>query len=180
MDKLRFVRGSGLAAALLCFSPPGASAIVSVQETHQLEYFLSSQAPGIATVKLTSVAPAGTEGTGAFHAAWVMESAPLGNLKRGICARTPARERLVPPWLTGEIHRLRHEVPALPEHVRFTLRTSVLDDRSGTVLDWRAFEAEIPVGRGDAHGTLAANQALREVLGKVAAFCADPGMREIR
>jgi hypothetical protein len=161
-----------LAAVFMGFAQICASAMVNVQETHELEYFAPSEPLARGSVKLISIPPDdGGADTGAFHAVWVLDGAATGDLARGICLRAAARERLLPGWLAREVARLSDDLPARTEQVRFTLRTSVLDVKTGRVLDWREFAAAFPAPRADTYGVIAANRAVRAVLEEISAFC---------
>jgi cholesterol transport system auxiliary component len=59
------------------------------------------------------------------------------------------------------IVRLQHEFQSQPSRVRFTLRATLVDDKTRRVLAWREFEATAPARTEDAYGgVLAANQAV--------------------
>jgi cholesterol transport system auxiliary component len=71
------------------------------------------------------------------------------------------------------IVRLQHEFQSQPSRVRFTLRATLVDDKTRRVLAWREFEATAPARTEDAYGgVLAANQAVQAVLVELSAFCA--------
>jgi cholesterol transport system auxiliary component len=57
--------------------------------------------------------------------------------------------------------------------VRFTLRATLVDDRTRRVLAWREFEALVPAASEDPYGgVLAANQAVQNVLQDLSHFLA--------
>jgi cholesterol transport system auxiliary component len=79
--------------------------------------------------------------------------------------------------LDTEIMRLQHEFLAAPSRVRFALRAYLVDTATRRVLASREFEALAAAPGEDPHGgVVAATQAVRKVLGELAAFCAEAAL----
>lgn len=74
--------------------------------------------------------------------------------------------------LDTEIIRLQQDFGSVPSHVRFTLRAMLIDTATRRVLAWREFDRRVAAPTEDPRGGVdAANQAARQVLGDVVAFC---------
>ena len=61
--------------------------------------------------------------------------------------------------LDTEIVRLQHEFQTQPSQVRFTLRATLVDDRSRCVLAWREFDTVLPAASDDPYGGVTAASA---------------------
>jgi cholesterol transport system auxiliary component len=151
------------AAPTLIINPPHASAgydssrIVYVRETHKLESFAHSRWVDPPSRMLAPLLVAAFESTGAFRAVVLTPSAAAGDLR-----------------LDTEIIRLQHEFQARPSSARFTLRAYLVDSKTRGVLASREFDSVVPSDSDDPHGgVVAANRAVQDVLGKLAAFCAE-------
>ena len=73
-----------------------------------------------------------------------------------------------------DIIRLQQEFQTRPSRVRFTLRATLLDEKTRRVVAWREFDATVPSVTDDPYGgVLAANLAVQSVLKELAAFCAE-------
>jgi cholesterol transport system auxiliary component len=73
--------------------------------------------------------------------------------------------------LDTEIVRLQHEFLSQPSQVRFTLRATLVDDRSRRVLAWREFDTVIPAASDDPYGGIAAaGEAVQTTLQQLAMF----------
>ena len=147
----------------LIINPPHAASgfdsprIIYVREPHKLEYFASSEWIDPPARMLTPLLVAAVEATGAFRAVVLTPSAAAGDLR-----------------LDTEIIRLQHEFQSQPSRVRFTLRAYLIDDKTRRVLAWREFDAEVAAASENPYGgVVAANRAVRTVLGELAAFCAE-------
>jgi len=150
-------------APTLIINPPHAAAgfdsprMIYVRETHKLEYFAHSEWVDPPARMLAPLLVAAVENTGAFRAVVPTPSAAAGDLR-----------------LDTEIIRLQHEFLTRPSRVRFTLRATLVDDRTRRVLAWREFDAAVPAASEDPYGgVVAANRALQTVLENLATFCAE-------
>jgi cholesterol transport system auxiliary component len=154
---------SPLAAPTLIINPPNSTSgfssqrIVYVREAHQLEYYAHSEWIDSPARMLAPLITAVVGNSGAFRAVVTTPSAADGDLR-----------------LDTEIVRLQHELDVSPSRVRFTLRATLVDNKTRAVLAWREFDesvaatSETPYG-----GVLAANQAVQIVLEQLAHFCAE-------
>jgi cholesterol transport system auxiliary component len=150
-------------APTLIVNPPHAAAgfdsrrIIYVRELHKLEYFAHSEWVDTPARMLAPLIVAALENGGAFRAVVLTPSAASGDLR-----------------LDTEIVRLQHEFGAGPSHVRFTLRAYLVEVKTRRVLASREFDASVPASSEDPYGgVLAANRAIQNVLGELAAFCAE-------
>lgn len=74
--------------------------------------------------------------------------------------------------LDTEIIRLQQDFGLRPSQVRFTLRAVLIDTATRRVLAWREFDRRVPALSDDPRaGVAAANQAARQVLDELVAFC---------
>jgi cholesterol transport system auxiliary component len=117
------------------------------------------------------------------HSEWVDPPArmlgPL--LSRAIGASGAYRAVVLAPgaatgdWrLDTEIIRLQQDFQTVPSRVRFTLRATLVEDRTRRVLAWREFDASVPAASEDAPGgVVAANAAVQSVLQQLSRFCAE-------
>jgi len=145
----------------LIVSPPQATAgfdsarIAYVREPYKLEYFAQNRwidppAHMLAPLIVAAIAPGNT-----FHAVVTSPSSASGDFR-----------------LDTEIIRLQHEFTAQPSRVRFTLRASLIDDKTRAVLAAREFEAVATAETADPRGgVVAANGAVQTVLAELSAFC---------
>jgi cholesterol transport system auxiliary component len=130
--------------------------MIYLREAHKLDYFAHSEwvdppARMLGPLLVTAIA-----NSGAFRAVVLTPGAASGDLR-----------------LDTEIIRLQHEFKSLPSRVRFTLRATLVDDRTRRVLAWREFEALVPAASEDPYGgVLAANQAVQNVLQDLSHFLA--------
>jgi cholesterol transport system auxiliary component len=131
--------------------------MIYVRETHKLEYFAHSEWVDPPARMLAPLIAAAVENTGAFRAVVLTPSAAAGDLR-----------------LDTEIIRLQHEFRTRPSRVRFTLRATLVDDRTRRVLAWREFDAAVPAASEDPYGgVVAANRAVQTLLEELAKFCAE-------
>ena len=73
--------------------------------------------------------------------------------------------------LDTEIVRLQHEFLTQPSQVRFTLRATLVEDRSRRVLAWREFDTVLPAPSEDPYGGVtAASAAVQATLQELAMF----------
>lgn len=74
--------------------------------------------------------------------------------------------------LDTEIIRLQQDFGSVPSQVRFTLRAVLIDSTTRRVLAWREFDRRVAAPSEDPRGGVAAaNQAARQVLDELVAFC---------
>ena len=163
------VSASAAAAPTLIVSPPRAAAgfdsqrIIYVRTAHKLDYFSQSEWVDPPARMLGPLLVAALGNTGAFHAVVLTPGAAAGDLR-----------------LDTEIVRLQHEFLNRPSRVRFTLRATLLDDKSRRVLAWREFDGYTDAASEDPYGgVLAANRAVQTELEKLAAFCAETTRRTL-
>ncbi len=147
----------------LMVNPPVAAAgfdsprIIYVRNAHQLQYFAHSEWVDPPARMLGPLVVAAMAHSGAFGAVVLSPGAASGALR-----------------LDTEIIRLQHEFMAQPSRVRFTLRATLVDDKSRRVLAWREFDAYASATSEDAAGGVAAaNRVVQTVLGEMAIFCAE-------
>jgi cholesterol transport system auxiliary component len=158
----RAVPASGLATRTLLINPPHATAgfdstrIVYLREPHKLDYYALSQWVDPPARMLGPLLVAAIEKTGAVRAVVLMPAAAAGDLR-----------------LDTQIIRLQQEFQTQPSRVRFTLRATLLDDRTRQVLAWQEFDAVESSSSEDAYGgVLAANRAVQTVVDQLARFVA--------
>ena len=133
--------------------------IIYLRETHKLEYFAHSEWVDTPARMLTPLLVGAVENSGAFRAVVQAPSSASGNLR-----------------LDTEILQLQQEFAGGTSQVRFVLRAYLVEDASRRIVASREFEALIPAPSADPYGgVVAANQAVRTVLEKLAVFCADVG-----
>lgn len=149
-----------VATLTLIINPPQAAAgfdsqrIIYVREPHKLDYFAHSQWVDPPARMLGPLLLAAIERSGAFRAVVLTPGAAVGDLR-----------------LDTEIIRLQHEFQTQPSQVRFTLRATLVENKTRRVLAGREFEAVAPASSDDPYGgVLAANQAVQTVLENLAQF----------
>jgi cholesterol transport system auxiliary component len=150
-------------ALTLIVNPPFAAAgfdsprIIYVRESHRLEYFAHSEWVDPPARMLGPLLVAAIENTGAFGAVVLTPGAAAGDLR-----------------LDTEIIRLQHDFSSLPSRVRFTLRATLVDDRTRRVLAGREFDGTVAATRDDPYGgVVAANRVVQTVLKDLSFFCAE-------
>lgn len=146
----------------LIITPPRAASgfdsqrIIFVRNDHQLEYFSHSEWVDPPARMLGPLVATAIERTGAFAAVVVTPASAAGDQR-----------------LDTEIVRLQHNFQSQPSRVQFTLRATLVDDKTRQVLAWQEFSDEAaapsdtPLG-----GVTAANQVVQRVLNKLAQFVA--------
>jgi len=149
-----------LTAPTLVVNPPHAAAgfdsphIMYVRAPHRLEHFAHNEWVDPPARMLAPLLRKVIEKTGAFRAVVLMPGAASGELR-----------------LDTEIIRLQHEFQTSPSRVRFTLRATLVDEKTRRVLATREFEAIEPASSEDAYGgVLAANRAVQTVLQDLSQF----------
>lgn len=150
------------ASATLLVTAPRAVAgfdtrnIVYVRQAHEIEAFAYSRWVDTPAQMLAPLIVNAIERTGAFRAALRAPTTAAAELR-----------------LDTELIRLQHEFTVQPSRVRLTLRAVLVETATRRVVGWREFDASVPSASEDPYGgVVAANQAVRELLGELAAFCA--------
>jgi cholesterol transport system auxiliary component len=151
----------------LIINPPRAAAgfdsqrIIYLREAHKLEYFANSEWVDPPARMLGTLLVASLQDTGAFRAVVLAPGTAVGEMR-----------------LETDIIRLQQEFQTSPSRVRFTLRATLLDDKTRRVLAWREFDASVTSPTDDPYGgVVAANGAVQWVLKDLAEFCAEQGRR---
>lgn len=150
-------------APTLILSPPRAAAgfdsprIIYVREPHKLDYFAHSEWIDPPARMLGPLLVAALQNSGTFRAVVLTPGAAAGDLR-----------------LDTEIIRLQHEFLSTPSRLHFTLRATLVDDKTRRVLAWREFDAyEAATSDNPYGGVVAANLAVQTVLGQLSSFCAE-------
>ncbi len=153
-------------APTLIVNPPHAAAgfdsqrILYVRSAQQLEYFAHSEWVETPARMLVPLLVAAAERTAAFSAVVPTPGAAAGDLR-----------------LDTDIIRLLHQFGSGPSTVRFTLRATLVDERTRRVLASREFDTTLPADSDDPYGgVLAASRAVQGVLQQLAAFAADAAL----
>jgi cholesterol transport system auxiliary component len=146
----------------LIINPPHAAAgfdsprIIYLRQPFKLEYFASSEWVDPPARMLGPLLLTALQNSAGFRAVVLTPGAASGDFR-----------------LDTQIVRLQHEFQSQPSQVRFTLRATLVDEKTRQVLAWREFEAVAPASSEDAYGgVLAANDAVKTVLGELSVFCA--------
>ena len=130
--------------------------IIYVRNPYQLEYFAHSEWIDPPARMLGPLLVAAIEQTGAFRAVVLTPGSAAGERR-----------------LDTEIMRLQHNFQTVPSRVQFTLRATLVDDKTRRVLAWREFHAEVPATSDTPEGGVAAaNQAVQSVVAELAQFLA--------
>jgi cholesterol transport system auxiliary component len=150
-------------APTLIINPPHAAAgfdsarIIYLREPHKLEYFAHSEWVDPPAHLLGDLLVAAIEKSGAFRAVVLAPSAAVGDLR-----------------LDTEIMRLQQEFQTRPSRVRFTLRATLVDDKTRRVLARREFDGSMAATSDDTYGgVVAANRAVQAALESLSVFCAE-------
>lgn len=158
------------AAPTLIINAPHAGAgfdsarIIYLREPHKLDYFARSEWVDPPAHMLAELLVAAIQKSGSFAAVVLAPSAAVGDLR-----------------LDTEIIRLQHEFQTRPSRVRFTLRATLLDDKTRRIVAWREFDSSISATSEDAYGgVVAANLAVQAVLESVSGFCTEEALRALR
>lgn len=163
----RPVSSAAATAPTLIISPSRAAAgfdsqrIVYVREPHKLDYFARSEWVDPPARMLGPLMVTEIQNSGAFHAVVLTPGAAAGDLR-----------------LDTEIVRLQHEFLGSPSRVRFTLRATLVNDRTRRVLAWREFDGYAAATSEDPYGGVeAANRIVQTVLEQLSDFCAEAAHR---
>ena len=131
--------------------------MIYVQRAHTLEYFARNEWVDTPARMLAPLLVAAIAESGAFRAVARVPSTATGALR-----------------LDTEVLVLQQEFLAKPSRVRFALRAELVADASREVIASRVFEAEVAASAEAPYaGVVAANLAVRDVLERLAAFCAE-------
>lgn len=151
---------STAAAPTLLVLTPGAAAgfdsqrIIYIRQDHRIEYFAHNEWVDTPSRMLKGLLVESMARSGVFSAVSPGSGAAGGDIR-----------------LDTEIVRLQHEFQAQPSQVRFTLRATLVEDRSRRVLAWREFDTVVPARSDDPYGGVtAANEAVQATLQQLAAF----------
>jgi cholesterol transport system auxiliary component len=129
--------------------------IVYVREAHRLEPYADNQWIDTPPRMLGPLIAGSLSRTGVFGAVLAAPSPAIGQWE-----------------LDTEIVRLQHELAG--SRVRFTLRATLVDKPTRTVVMTREFDASAPTSSANPAGAVAAaNVAVADVLGQLTAFCVD-------
>ena len=150
-----------LAAATLIVNPPRAAAgfdsqrIIYLREAYKLEYFANSEWVDPPARMLGTLLVSALQATGGFRAVVLAPGTAVGEIR-----------------LETEIIRLQQDFQTRPSRAQFTLRATLLDDKTRRVMAWREFDASVPAPTDDPYGgVLAANLAVQAVLEELVGFC---------
>jgi len=139
---------------------PGAAAgfdsqrIIYVRQDHRIEYFAHNEWVDTPSRMLQGLLVDTMARSGVFSAVSPASGAAGGDIR-----------------LDTEIVRLQHEFQTQPSQVRFTLRATLVEDRSRRVLAWREFDTVVAAASDDPYGGVtAASAAVQATLQQLAMF----------
>ncbi len=157
----------GVAAATVIVEAPRASAgydtrnIVYLRRSNEIEYFAFHQWVDTPAKMLAPLIVRALQRGAVFGAVALAPSAASGELR-----------------LETELVRLQQDFTQVPSRVRLTLQASLIETATRRVLAWREFDVSTVSASEDPYGgAAAANQAVRQVLKQLAAFCAEVATR---
>jgi cholesterol transport system auxiliary component len=131
--------------------------MVYSREPHRLDYYAHSEWVNPPARLLGPLLARALVTNGAFRAVVLAPGAAAGDWR-----------------LDTEIIQLQQDFQTVPSRVRFTLRATLVQDRTRRVLAWREFDASVAAASEDAPGgVVAANTAVQTVLKELALFCAE-------
>lgn len=147
-------------APTLIITPPRAAAgfdsqrIIYLRESHKLEYFAQSEWVDPPARMLAPLLVDALANNAAFTAVVLAAGSSTGDLR-----------------LDTDIIRLQQDFRTQPSQVRFTLRATLVDDKTRRVLTWREFDSSVAALRDDPYGgVIAANMAVQHVLQALSTF----------
>jgi len=147
-------------APTLLVLAPGAAAgfdsqrIIYIRQDHRIEYFAHNEWVDTPSRMLQGLLVEAMARSGVFSAVSPASGAAGGDIR-----------------LDTAIVRLQHEFQTQPSQVRFTLRATLVDDRSRRVLAWREFDTVLPAASDDPYGGVtAASAAVQATLQQLATF----------
>lgn len=151
---------SGTAAPTLLVLAPAASAgfdsqrIIYIRQAQRIEYFAHSEWVDTPSRMLQGQLIAAMARSGVFSAVSPASGAAGGDIR-----------------LDTEIVRLQHEFLTRPSQLRFTMRATLVEDRTRRVLAWREFDTVVPAASDDPYGGVtAASAAVQSTLQQLATF----------
>ena len=154
-------------APTLIVTPPHATAsfdsprIIYFREPHRPEYFANSAWADTPARMMAPLIVASLQQSAAFRAVVLSPSTAAGELR-----------------LDVDIIRLQQEFGSSPSHVRFTLRSYLVDTESRQIVAWREFDESVSAPQDTPYGgVLAANIAVGDVLEQLTIFCAEAAKR---
>jgi cholesterol transport system auxiliary component len=131
--------------------------LIYVQEMHKLAYFANSEWVDPPARMLGPLLVEALGKTGAFQAVVLTPGAATGDVR-----------------LDTEIIRLQHEFTTQPSRVRFTLRATLVDDKTRRVLGWREFDGYANAASDNPYGgVIAANLVVQTIIQELSVFCAE-------
>ena len=129
--------------------------IIYTREPHAIAYFAHSEWVDTPARMLGTLLVSAMERSSAFRAVSVTSAAAAGDVR-----------------LDTELVRLQHEFQMQPSRVRFTLRATLVDERTRRVLGWREIDSVVESASQDPYGgVVAANAAVQRALQELSAFC---------
>ncbi len=155
----RPVAPNASAPTLLVLAPAAAAGfdsqrIIYIRQDHRIEYFARNEWVDTPSRMLQGLLIEAMARSGVFSAVSPASGAAGGDIR-----------------LDTEIVRLQHEFQTQPSQVRFTLRATLVEDRSRRVLAWREFDTVRPAASDDPYGGVtAASAAVQETLQQLATF----------
>lgn len=156
----RAQRNTGIAVLV---TAPQASAgfdsqkMIYTRQAHKLEYFAHNEWIDPPARMIAPLIVSALEASGAFRAVVSSPGSSSGDLR-----------------LDTEVLLLQQEFMSKPSQVRFALRASLVEETTRRVVATRDFEVLQPSPSDDPYGGVqAANFAVRAVLQRLAAFCAE-------
>ncbi|MEO7938114.1 MAG: ABC-type transport auxiliary lipoprotein family protein [Burkholderiaceae bacterium] len=151
---------SNASAPTLLVLAPGAAAgfdsqrIIYIRQDHRIEYFAHNEWVDTPSRMLQSLLVEAMARSGVFSAVSPASGAAGGDIR-----------------LDTQIVRLQHEFQSQPSQVRFTLRATLVEDRSRRVLAWHEFDTVVAAASDDPYGGVtAASKAVQETLLQLATF----------
>jgi len=131
--------------------------ILYQRRAQQLEVFAHAEWVDTPSRMLAPLLVAALEAGGGFRAVVAAPSTAAGELR-----------------LDTELIRLQQDFGTSPSRLQLTLRATLVDTATRRVVATRRFDASVEAVSEDAYGgVLAAQQAVRQVLRELAAFCAE-------
>lgn len=125
-----------------------------MRQDHRIEYFAHNEWVDTPSRMLQGLLVEAMANSGVFSAVSPASGAAGGDIR-----------------LDTEIVRLQNEFHTQPSQVRFTLRATLVDDRSRRVPAWREFDTVLPAASDDPYGGVtAASAAVQATLQQLAMF----------
>jgi cholesterol transport system auxiliary component len=151
----------------LVVDPPQAAAgfdsrrMIYVRQAHRLEHFARNEWVETPARMLVPLIVGAVGRTGGFRAVVAAPSLAAGDLR-----------------LSTELLWLAQDFESTPSRVRLVLRATIVDSATRRVVGVREFDDSTAAASDDpGGGVVAANEAARSVLGRLAGYCAEAGER---